>query len=56
MDKKGSWSLFFISIGLLFIVFSPSTTKPIVLIIFGLMIIVGSLGVKLSKKRKERRK
>lgn len=38
MNKWNSWQVFFISIGLLFIMFSPQSTQPMVMLIGGLSI------------------
>lgn len=56
MEKWGSWQVFFIGIGFLFIMFAPQTSQPYVMIIGGLAIVL--LGVIIFKKsaRKERRK
>lgn len=56
MNKWNSWQVFFISIGLLFIMFSPQSTQPMAMLIGGLSICL--IGVIILKKsiRKERRK
>lgn len=56
MEKYGSWQVFLIGIGFLFIVMSQEMAQPMVMIIGGLAIIL--LGVIILKKsaKKERRK
>lgn len=55
MENRSSWSVFFISIGLLFIMFSPKFAQPIFIIIGGLLIIFLAI-IKLNKiKREDRR-
>lgn len=53
--QQGSWKLFLISIGLLFIMFAPKTSSPMVMIIGGLIIVL--MGVIMFRKDrvKERR-
>lgn len=46
--QQGSWKLFLISIGLLFIMFAPKTSSPIVMIIGGLIIVL--MGVIMLRK------
>lgn len=42
-EKKGSWAVFFMVIGMIFIMLSPQVAQPMSLIITGLMIILISL-------------
>ena len=59
MKKKGSWILFLIGIGLLFITLSPTVSNPLVMIIGGLLIVItGTIVLKIQKKseKKEVRK
>lgn len=39
VDQQGSWKLFLISIGLLFIMFAPKISSPMTMIIGGLIIV-----------------
>lgn len=50
MENRGSWILFLIGIGFLFIMFSPKINQPIIFIIGGLVIVL--LGVIILKKFK----
>lgn len=56
MEKWASWQVFFMGLGFLFIVLSPQTSQPMIMIIGGLAIVL--LGVIMIKKsaKKERRK
>lgn len=54
MNKWGSWELFIISIGLLFIVSSPMYDKPIIIVIEGLCIIL--IGIILFRNKNSKKK
>ena len=58
MEKKGSWQLFFITLGLLFIMISPQAENPGVMITGGLAIVIISViqWWKAVKKDKENHK
>jgi len=42
-EKKGSWAVFFMAIGMIFIMLSPQVEQPMSLIVTGLAIILISL-------------
>lgn len=42
-EKKGSWAVFFMVIGMIFIMLSPQVEQPMSLIITGLVIILISM-------------
>ena len=42
-EKKGSWAVFFMVIGMIFIMLSPQVEQPMSLIVTGLAIILISL-------------
>lgn len=51
MVKKGSWTLFLISIGLLFITISPKIDRPLIMILGGFFIVaLGVIILKIKKK------
>lgn len=56
MNEWGSWKVFLIGVGLLFVMIAPQTPQPMVFIIGGLIVVL--LGVILLKRspRKKRRK
>lgn len=48
MEKKGSWHLFFMTLGFLMIMLSPQWTQPKMAIFCGLLLVCFS-GIKLKK-------
>lgn len=54
MNEWGSWKVFLIGVGLLFVMLAPQTPQPMMMIIFGLVIVL--MGVILLKKTPKKRK
>ena len=46
-EKKGSWAVFFMVIGMIFIMLSPQVEQPMSLIVTGLAIILTTLSLNL---------
>ncbi|OAT89194.1 multidrug transporter [Candidatus Arthromitus sp. SFB-turkey] len=53
--QQGSWKLFLISIGLLFIMVAPKTQTPMLMIIGGLIIVLMGVIMLRKDRVKERR-
>ena len=53
--QRGSWKLFLISIGLLFIMVAPKTQTPMLIIIGGLIIVLMGVIMLRKDRVKERR-
>lgn len=51
MNNKSSWSIFFINLGLIFVMFSPKFAQPISIIIGGLLIIFLTI-IRLNRVKK----
>lgn len=53
-EKKGAWPVFFMVVGMLFIMTSPRTTQPAVMLIGGLAVVLISFAVWRKGRRAEK--